>query len=313
MPKLFGKGGVFKMQSAAKPSKNTRRLLFAVIIVAAFCLMLKLFPAIFSPSVPPVEHGYAKVCFLDTGQSDCSLILTENATVLIDCGEIGCERTVCTLLKKYGVKTIDIFVVTHPHSDHIGTASAVFSEFEVKRLLLPEIPREYISDTQLYDELLSSAKAEKGCVVSFAKPGDVFSFEDNSRLIVLGPIDCYFDNINNWSVVTKFVFGETSFLFTGDMEASAEADLIASGADISCNVLKIGHHGSRTSSTDDFLSASNPDFGLILCGSGNVHGHPHDGVKQALKAHKIKVFRTDLDGTVTMSTNGSEISVETEK
>lgn len=130
---------------------------------------------------------------------------------------------------------------------------------------------------------------------------------------VLGPVDCYFDDMNNWSVVTKFTFGETAFLFTGDMESAAEIDLIASGANLSCDVLKCGHHGSRTSTTEELLNAASPRYAVFLCGTGNVHGHPHQSTKSALKHRGVRTFRTDLDGTVSMITDGKSIFIETEK
>lgn len=233
--------------------------------------------------------------------------------MLIDSGEIGCEEIVCSFLKRHGVKTLDLVVATHPHSDHIGSMAAVFDEFEVKKLLVPQIPQEYLSDLPLYDEVLSAADSESGCKTVYARPDMSFYLEDGAQLTVLGPVENYFDELNNWSVITKFTFESSAFLFTGDAEALAEHDLVLLSTDLSCDVLKVGHHGSRTSSSAEFLDAANPVYAVFLCGNGNVHGHPHQATKDSLKNRGIITFRTDLDGTVVFITDGTEISVETEK
>lgn len=285
----------------------------AVAAAVAVLLMLKPFVSGSSSTDSVLKDGTAEVCFVDTGQSDCILIRTEGAAVLIDAGEVGCESTVCSALEKRGVSVLSLVVATHPHSDHIGSMEAVFDKFAVERLLIPEIPEEYILDSPLYDGVLNAAENEDGCTVIYAEPGMKFDLGGGALLEVLGPAECYFDEMNNWSVVTKFTFGETSFLFTGDAEAAAELDLIASGTDLSCDVLKCGHHGSRTSTTEELLDAAAPRYAVFLCGAGNVHGHPHQSTKSALYRRGICVLRTDLDGTVTMTTDGKNIFIDTEK
>lgn len=285
----------------------------AVAAAAAILLMLKPFLSKDSSADSALKSGTAEVCFVDTGQSDCILIRTEEAAVLIDAGEVGCEGAVCSALEKRGISVLSLVVATHPHSDHIGSMEAVFDEFSVERLLVPDIPEEYLLDSPLYDGVLSTAENKDGCAVIYAEPGMKFDLGGGAVLEVLGPVECYFDEINNWSVVTKFTFGETSFLFTGDAEAAAELDLIAYSTDLSCDVLKCGHHGSRTSTTEELLDAAAPQYAVFLCGEGNVHGHPHQSTKEALYRRGIRMLRTDLDGTVTMTTDGKNIFIETEK
>lgn len=296
-----------------KTQKKKLLTVIGILLLALFLLMLKPFLSYIFPKEYALENGTAEVCFIDTGQSDCILIRTESSTVLIDSGEVGCEEIVCSFLKKRNIKTIDLAVATHPHSDHIGSMVAVFDEFEVKKLLIPQIPSEYISDLPLYDALISAAESETDCELIYASPNMNFALENNAQLTVLGPTDNYFDELNNWSVVTKFTFGEKAFLFTGDMESVAEHDLVSSNTDLSCDVLKAGHHGSRTSSSDEFLDAANPHYAVFLCGNGNVHGHPHKATKDSFKSRGIITFRTDLDGTVIFTTDGNDISIETEK
>lgn len=292
--------------------KTVLKICAAAAAVAAL-LMLKPLLSSGNAAEYVLRGRTAEVCFVDTGQSDCILIRTEEAAVLIDAGEVGCESTVCSALKKRGVDALSLVVATHPHSDHIGSMEAVFDEFAVERLLIPNIPEEYLLDSPLYDGVISAAEKEDGCAVIYAEPGMEFDLGGGAALEVLGPVECYFDEMNNWSVVTKLTFGEASFLFTGDAEAAAELDLIASGADLSCDVLKCGHHGSRTSTTEALLDAAAPRYAVFLCGAGNVHGHPHQSTKTVLYRRGIRVLRTDLDGTVTMTTDGKNIFIETEK
>lgn len=293
--------------------RKTVLIICAAAAIFAFYVMLKPLFARFTAKDNVLKSGTAEVCFVNTGQSDCVLIRTENSVVLIDSGEAGSKETVCSALKSRGVSKIDLAVATHPHSDHIGSMTAVFSEFTVERLLLPEIPEEYISEPLLYNEVIRAAENEEGCSVVYARPNLAFDLGEGAVLEVLSPDECYFDEINNWSVAAKFTFGKTEFLFTGDMEAKAEHDLIASEANLSCDVLKCGHHGSATSTTEELLDAAKPRYAVFLCGAGNVHGHPHQRVKSALKQRGIRVFRTDLDGTVTFITDGMNIFVNTEK
>lgn len=300
---------MLKQKSVPRPVLKV----LAIAALVAVLLMLKPVYEHFSESKSALTNGTAEVCFVDTGQSDCILIRTDAAAVLIDAGEVGCEEAVCSAIKSRGIKTLDLVVATHPHSDHIGSMAAVFKEFSVKRLLIPDIPEEYLPETPLYDAVLNAAEGEDGCTVIRAEPKMSFYLGSGAALEVLGPVDCYFDDMNNWSVVTKFTFGETAFLFTGDMESAAELDLIASGADLSCDVLKCGHHGSRTSTTEELLNAASPRYAVFLCGTGNVHGHPHQSTKSALKRRGVRTFRTDLDGTVSMITDGKGIFIETEK
>lgn len=303
------KAAVLKIKAA----KTAVLKICAAAAAVAVLLMLKPFFGGGAAANSVLKTGTAEVCFVDTGQSDCILIRTADAAVLIDAGEVGCESTVCSALEKRGVDTLNLVVATHPHSDHIGSMEAVFEKFSVEKLLIPNIPQEYILDSALYDGVIAAAENADGCTIIYAEPGMSFDLGGGAELAVLGPVECYFDEMNNWSVVTKFTFGEVSFLFTGDAEAAAELDLIASGADVSCTVLKCGHHGSRTSTTEELLDAAAPQYAVFLCGAGNVHGHPHESTKAALKRRGIRTLRTDLDGTVTVTTDGKNIFIDTAK
>lgn len=316
-------------------SKTEKRIIIGLLIfiILLFCLYLlqsadvdaeslrgKLESALsevpappFAPAVPsPTVSAEAEICFIDTGQSDCVLIKAPEKTVLIDAGERDCAGIIGDFLSREGVSRIDLFVATHPHSDHIGSGAYVVETFDVQELLIPDIPEESYPTSSTYEKLLLAAD-EQGTVLTPASPGIEYDLGGGMVLKVLGPVSDYGTDYNNWSVVTKLVAGEISFLFTGDIEAEAEADLIASGAELSCTVLKAPHHGGSTSSSAPFLDAADPSCAVILCGANNDYGHPHKEVREAYAARGYEVYRTDQNGSIVFRTDGKNITVETEK
>lgn len=259
-----------------------------------------------------LDSHEAEVHFIDVGQAECILIKTPEKNVLIDAGEIGCENTVTNYLHTNGVFYIDLFIVTHPHSDHIGSAEHILKNFPVTEVAMPEVPDEYLPTTSLYENFLIAIK-KKNCAVSFIKAGSSFSLGDEITLDILSPLGDMGDNLNNYSAASKLTFGEVSFLFTGDIEKDAENSILSSGADISCTVYNAAHHGSSTSNTESFLLAANPRYAAISCGAKNDYGHPHKETINLFKKLGIKYFRTDYDGDIVFGTDGKNISVSTSK
>lgn len=258
------------------------------------------------------EEGAAEVHFLDTGQSDCILILTESSAVLIDAGTSDKSGIITDYLGEQGVETIDLLIATHPHADHIGAMADVVKGFEVREFLMPDIPDESQPTTRVWEKLLNAVD-EEGCAVTAAAPGQEYSLGAGCVLTVLGPVEDYGDDYNDWSVVTRLVCGNTSFLFMGDAEKEAEDDIMSTGAELDSDVLKVGHHGSSSSSGEAFLEAVSPDYAVILCGAGNDYGHPHKETTDLFDQMNVKTYRTDLDGMVVMETDGETITVFTEK
>ncbi|MBR2042697.1 MAG: MBL fold metallo-hydrolase [Oscillospiraceae bacterium] len=256
------------------------------------------------------EYDYS-VHFIDVGQAECILIRTPEKNVLIDAGDVGSEKTIKNYLYTVGIRRIDIFIVTHPHSDHIGSAAGIIKSFPIGEVIMPKIPSEYLPTSSVFEDFLR-ALDKKGCKVSYAKPKTVFELGEG-KLEILSPSGDMGDNLNNYSVASKFTFGETSFLFTGDMESSAEKSLVDSGADISCTVLSAGHHGSSTSNSEEFLDAANPQYAAISCGFNNDYGHPHREVLSAFKNRGIKYYRTDFESHIVFYTDGKTITVKTAK
>ncbi|MBR5310600.1 MAG: MBL fold metallo-hydrolase [Oscillospiraceae bacterium] len=304
-----------------KASKNLIAAFLALIIVfisAALYengiitdeLYLKLISSVKSELV--LEANDVEVHFIDVGQAESILIKTPEKAVLIDSGEIGCENAVTNYLHSNGIFHIDLFIITHPHSDHIGSAEEILSRFPVTEVAMPEIPEEYLPTTSLYEDFLIAVKKKK-CTVSFIEAGSSFSLGDGIAFDILSPSGDMGDNLNNYSVVSKLSYGEVSFLFTGDIEKEVEKLLLSSKADISCDVYNAGHHGSSTSNTESFLAAANPKYAAISCGANNDYGHPHRETISLFKKLEIKYFRTDYDGNIVFGTDGENISVITSK
>ena len=252
-----------------------------------------------------------RVHFINTDQSESILIQYGEKAVLIDAANQGYDEMLCGYLHTKDVSELELFILTHPHSDHIGSAVSVLRNFSVKKLLLPGIPEEYLPESALYDNVFTAAEKEK-CPILSAAPGQQFSLGEGVVLSVLGPTENYGTDYNDWSVVCRLTYGDVSFLFTGDMEIFGENDLLFSGAELSSTVLKIGHHGSNTSTGEAFLSTVDPKYAVILCGKDNDYHHPHPSITETLREHGCTVYRSDLDGNIIFTTDGEKISVITE-
>ena len=235
------------------------------------------------------------VHFIDVGQGDCELILDHGKVMLIDAGEADEAYTVISYLRRQKVETIDYLVATHPHSDHIGALPAVIRAFAVKNVILPRLSQENTPTTYYYEQLLTAVK-NSGARVIAAKPGAAYALGEG-RFTVLAPMK-QDEELNNMSVVLRLTYLEKGFLFTGDAEAPVEEQLLASHADLSCDVLKLGHHGSATSNTEPFLTAASPQYAVAECGYQNSYGHPHRETVALCRALGIELLRTDKHGDV---------------
>lgn len=261
---------------------------------------------------PVILNRCLAVHFIDVGQGDCILIEAPSGeTMLIDAGERGNARTVTDYIRKYGDDTLEYVVATHPHSDHIGSMDGVIRAFTVQNVLMPRLSKEATPTHAFYKNFLTAVKKAKAKVVA-AKPGYTFSF-GKGACTVLSPAQ-QSEDLNDMSVVLRLDWGDTSFLFTGDAEAAAEKQMLSGkyAEYLDVDVLKLGHHGSRTSSTVNFLNAVTPEYGVISCGAGNDYGHPHKETLARLAKLHATVLRTDKMGSIRMYTDGETIYVETE-
>jgi competence protein ComEC len=248
-----------------------------------------------------------EVSFIDVGQGSSALITVGERAMLIDGGEDG--DAVCNFLDSKGIGKLDFIIATHPHSDHIGGLPDVIKTFGAKELIMPVITGDLTPTTRVYENLLAAAD-ENDVTVTAAKAGGQFQLGEASFTILSPPKNAEFKDLNDYSAVTMLYFGSTRWLFTGDAEKAAEEYLTDSGINLSADVLAVGHHGSDTSSTADFLAEAAPQIAVISCGKDNEYGHPDDTVLKRLGVYTDRIYRTDTDGTVTLKTNGEKIAAE---
>lgn len=255
--------------------------------------------------------GDIAVHFIDVEQGDSALIIAGDKTLLIDGGEISAFSAVANYLNSLKIEKLDYIIASHPHSDHIGSLGNIIDTYGTEYLIMPEVSEDMTPVSSSYENMIDSAE-DCGASILYADIGSVIDISDGCTLEMLAPLKDY-EDYNNYSLVCRFNYGETSFLFTGDIEETAERDIVESGIDISATVLKVAHHGSDTSSVKVFLQAVNPDYAVISVGAPNDYGHPHDKTLELLRLLDIKLYRTDLHGNVVFFSDGKNIEVVKEK
>ena len=249
------------------------------------------------------ELGTVEYHFIDVGQGDATLIRTPEGDILIDAGENSAEDELKAYLDLQGVEVLYHAIFTHPDSDHIGGADMVLAEYEILNVIKPELEK----DTTVYKRMMDAIAAE-GCKVYNALPGETYSLGEFD-MFVFGPDpnNKALDS-NNSSIVIKATWGSTTAMLTGDAEKPAEESILKtySGVELGSMLLKMGHHGSKTSSTEAWLSAVNPKIAVISCGLNNKYGHPHAEVLARIEPYVgDQIYRTDLLGSIVFITDGT--------
>ncbi len=299
-------------------------IVLMLIIVAVYLISLYIDSKTTVPETPEPESsgsitvssgelGEVEYHFIDVGQGDATLIRTPEGDILIDTGENSAEEDLKNYLDLCGVEVLYYAVFTHPDSDHIGGADMVLAEYEVLNVIKPDFEK----TTKVYTRMMEGIEAE-GCNVYNALPGETYSLGEFD-MFVLGPdpesqskFGIKLDS-NNSSIVIRATWGETTALLTGDAEEPEESSIMKtySAAHLGSMLLKVGHHGSRTSSTDAWLAAVNPQIAVISCGLNNSYGHPHAEVLDKLKAYVgDKIYRTDELGSIVFITDGETFSYQ---
>ncbi len=263
------------------------------------------------PDVPAVtpEGESIEVHMIDVGQGDSILVRTSGGDMLIDSGPGSAEDELKDYLTSLEIKDIEYAVFTHPDADHIGNADMILTDFTVSNVIMPNKE----SKTKTYQRMMTALDAS-GATVIAPEPELEFSL-GSMTVTVLAPISEKYSDTNNYSVVMRLDFGETSFMMTGDAEKESELEILGKyrAELLDCDVLKVGHHGSSTSTSAGFLDAVSPAIALISCGKGNTYGHPYAATLQRLESAGAQIYRTDEQGSIVLTSDGKTVTVKTEK
>ncbi|NMA64672.1 MAG: MBL fold metallo-hydrolase [Clostridiaceae bacterium] len=245
-----------------------------------------------------------EVHFIDVGQADSVLVIQGDSAMLIDAGNNADSSLVTQYIKSKGISRLDYAVGTHPHEDHIGGMDAVINNFDIGKVIMPKVA----ANTRTFEDVVNAIK-NKGLKVTTPIPQTEYKLGDAS-FAILAPNSDQYDDINDYSVIIKLTFGDNSFIFTGDAEAVSENEVLSKGYNIKADVLKVGHHGSSSSTTSNFLKKVSPLYAVISVGKDNNYGHPHQEVLNLLERENVSVYRTDEKGTIIAISDGSKISFE---
>lgn len=259
------------------------------------------------------------VSMLNVGQADATLIQYKGKNMLIDTGDVDSRDALVKQLKDKKVKTLDVVLITHPHGDHLGGMAALFKAFQIKQIY----DNGQAANTAMYKNYLKNIKT-KNIVYKALKKGDTITLGDDVKFAVLSPGKPFTKEntqgvsesglTNDNSIVCKMTYGTFSIMFTGDAQKEVEEQLLKNykGAELQANVLKVGHHGSKTSSSPAFVAAVKPADATISCGVNNQYKFPHKPTLDTLKKYHVNVYRTDKDGIISIISDGSSYEIKKE-
>lgn len=284
--------------------RKNKFLLFLLIILTGIYFYNNKDNFFISTNDYPNTSSNMIVHYIDVGQGDSILIQVNNKNLLIDAGPSSSENNLIKYLKLLHIKNIDYVIATHPHEDHIGGMSKVLSTFSVKSFYAPKIE----SSSKTFEKMIDILK-DKDLKINIIKRNlDSIDLGRNTCVTIFSPYDEFYDNLNNYSPIIKIEYGSTSFLFTGDAETDIENKLVSCNDDISANVLKVGHHGSSTSTGLNFLKKVNPIIAVISVGQNNDFNHPDKNVVNNLKKNNVIIYQTNTNGSIILCSNGINIS-----
>ena len=282
--------------------KNKKLLKKVAIAILCFVLIL-----IFYEPKEFTSNGELKIHFIDVGQADSILITLNDSAMLIDAGNNGDGDLVVDYLKSVNVTTLNYLIGTHPHEDHIGGLDDVINNTDIQTVLMPKAQ----TNTKTFEDVLDSLAA-KNLKITTTKVGDTYEL-DAAKFTVLSVKNETPENLNTCSIVIRLEYGNKSFLFCGDAEVENEKEMLKADFSLSSDVIKVGHHGSDTSSDPKFIQVVNPEIAIISTGKDNKFGHPHQQTLDLLKKFGIKTFRTDENGTIIITSDGTSLDVTCER
>ena len=259
-----------------------------------------------------VADGEIAVHFIDVEQGDCELIVAGDKTVLIDAGERATSARVIQYLKDQGIRRLDYVIATHPHEDHIGGLADVMNEFDVGKVIMPEVPSDLLPMTTNFERMLDIIDS-RGIEAEYSRLGSTLQLGNGAMLEFLAPVHDDYTNLNNYSIVCRLAHGSRSFLFTGDIERAAESDILNSGEYIASDVLKVPHHGSTSSSTPAFVEAVSPEYAVIEVGLDNSYGHPKQDVVSRLVNQGCSIYTTMTNGNIVFTSDGENFKIYTDE
>lgn len=304
------------MTKHKKIKKNIKRNFFEILIILLAFLIINnqdKIKNLFNQNNNQNQNDYIntnndllKVHYLDVGQGDSIFIeLPNNETMLIDAAESYQSENIINYLKNLNYQKIDYVIGTHPHTDHIGGLKDIINTFEIGKIYMPKV----VSTTKTYESLLMAIK-DKNLKINTAKAGTSIIDTDALKINILAPTNSTYTELNNYSVVTKITYGTTKFLFMGDAEKLSENEI---KEDVTADVIKIGHHGSNTSSSIDFIKKVNAKYGIISVGLNNKYNLPKEETITNWENSGTKIYLTSINGTITAISDGTNIKIESEK
>ncbi len=306
-------------------ARKRRAILFAVASAGAAALLLAVVLLVravgwravyerldvdYSGTASQLANDEVSVSFLDVGQGDCSVIIAGDSVVMIDAGDWDAGDGIVAWLRERGIKKIDYLVCTHPHTDHIGGMLDVLQALSVRNFVAGELPDELVPTNSTYIELLSTLQRLGTGYIDARSDGVIALDRGELQLLCGGEV---FDDLNACSLVIRYVYGERAFLFMGDAERQTEQFLLDRGVQLNCDVIKVGHHGSRYAGSKQFYRATRAAYAVISCSADNSYGYPHQQTLELLKSCKIKYFITAQNGTVTFVSDGEGLSAAAQR
>lgn len=304
------------MTKHKKIKKNIKRNFFEILIILLAFLIINnqdKIKNLFNQNNNQNQNDYIntnndllKVHYLDVGQGDSIFVeLPNNETMLIDAAESYQSENIINYLKNLNYQKIDYVIGTHPHTDHIGGLKNIINTFEIGKIYMPKV----VSTTKTYESLLMAIK-DKNLKINTAKAGTSIIDTDTLKINILAPNNSTYTELNNYSVVTKITYGTTKFLFMGDAEKLSENEI---KENVSADVIKIGHHGSNTSSSINFIKKVNAKYGIISVGLNNKYNLPKEETITNWENSGTKIYLTSTNGTIRASSDGTNIKIESEK